>query len=229
MKEPLFLFRGINKTFAESQVLLNVDISLCQGNCILLSGKNGTGKSTLLKIIAGLEIPDVAEIVISGKSESWKKTITEVRKAIIYLHQQPLLFSGTVEANIAYGLRFTSLNIKQRSESVKTALAWAGLTKLAKQQANTLSGGVQQRVAFTRAWILKPKVLLLDEPMANMDHESRIQACNLLLRMKSAGMSIVITSHVLQYFDGLADQHFKLKHGRLETAKVSKKKESPAA
>ena len=78
-----------------------------------------------------------------------------------------------------------------------------------------MSRGVQQRVAFTRAWILKPKVLLLDEPMANMDHESREQTSLLLRRMKSSGMSIVVTSHMQQYYDGLADQHFRFKRGRL--------------
>ena len=79
-----------------------------------------------------------------------------------------------------------------------------------------MSGGVQQRVAFTRAWILNPKVLLLDEPMANMDQESREQTYQLLLRMKSAGMSLVITSHFMQYFEGIVDQHLQLKNGTLE-------------
>ena len=87
---------------------------------------------------------------------------------------------------------------------------------MAKHQAKTLSGGVQQRVAFTRAWILKPKVLLLDEPMANMDIESREQACDLLKRMKSEGMSIVITSHDTNIIDGLIDSHFSLSDGKLD-------------
>jgi tungstate transport system ATP-binding protein len=99
---------------------------------------------------------------------------------------------------------------------VKEALEWTGLSDVAKQQAKTLSGGVQQRVAFTRAWILKPKVLLLDEPMANMDIESREQACDLLKRMKSEGMSIVITSHDTNIFDGLIDINFSLSDGKLD-------------
>ena len=98
---------------------------------------------------------------------------------------------------------------------MKEALEWAGLSDVAKQQAKTLSGGVQQRVAFTRAWILKPKVLLLDEPRANMDIESREQACDLLKRMKSEGMSIVITSHDTNIIDGLIDSHFRLSDGKL--------------
>jgi len=216
MSEPLLVFRGIEKTFAETNILRNVDISLYPGKCILLSGNNGSGKTTLLKIIAGLEAPSRAEIELSGKSHSWKSAIRSIRREIIYLHQQPYLLSGTVESNVSYGLRFTHLNRKQLRESVKEALEWAGLVDLAKHQAKTLSGGVQQRVAFTRAWILKPKVLLLDEPMANMDIESREQACDLLKRMKSEGMSIVITSHDTNIFDGLIDSHFSLSEGKLK-------------
>ena len=216
MNEPLLLFRGIEKNYAETNILRNVDISLYPGKCILLSGNNGSGKTTLLKIIAGLETPSRAEIELSGKSQSWKSAIRSIRREIIYLHQQPYLLSGTVESNVSYGLRFTHLNRKQLRESVKEALEWAGLADVAKQQAKTLSGGVQQRVAFTRAWILKPKVLLLDEPMANMDIESRQQACDLLKRMKSEGMSIVITSHDMNIFDGLIDSHFSLSDGKLD-------------
>ena len=216
MSEPLLIFRGIEKTFAETNILRNVDISLYPGKCILLSGNNGSGKTTLLKIIAGLETPSRAEIELSGKSHSWKSTIRSIRREIIYLHQQPYLLSGTVESNVSYGLRFTHLNRKQLRESVKEALEWAGLADVAKHQAKTLSGGVQQRVAFTRAWILKPKVLLLDEPMANMDIESREQACDLLKRMKSEGMSIVITSHDTNIIDGLIDSHFSLSEGKLD-------------
>ena len=216
MNEPLLLFRGIEKAYADTNILRNVDISLYPGKCILLSGNNGSGKTTLLKIIAGLEAPSRAEIELSGKSHSWKSAIRSIRREIIYLHQQPYLLSGTVESNVSYGLRFTHLNRKQLRESVKEALEWAGLADVAKHQAKTLSGGVQQRVAFTRAWILKPKVLLLDEPVANMDIESREQACDLLKRMKSDGMSIVITSHDKNIFDGLIDSDFSLSEGKLD-------------
>ena len=216
MIKPLLVFRGIEKNFAKLNILRNVDISLYPGKCILLSGNNGSGKTTLLKIIAGLETPSRAEIEFSGKSHSWKSTIRSIRREIIYLHQQPYLLSGTVESNVSYGLRFTHLNRKQLRESVKEALEWAGLADLANHQAKTLSGGVLQRVAFTRAWILKPKILLLDEPMANMDIESREKACDLLKRMKSEGMSIVITSHDTNIFDGLIDSHFSLSDGKID-------------
>tara|TARA_B100000945_G_C20379593_1_gene596477 strand:- start:71 stop:721 length:651 start_codon:yes stop_codon:yes gene_type:complete len=215
MSEPLLVFRGIEKNFAEANILRNVDISLYPSKCILLSGNNGSGKTTLLKIIAGLETPSHGEVELFGKTQSWKRSISSIRRDIIYLHQNPYLLSGTVESNVSYGLRFTHLNRKQLRESVNEALECSGLVNVAKKQAKTLSGGVQQRVAFTRAWILKPKVLLLDEPFANMDIESRKKACDSLKRMKSDGMSIVITSHDNNIIDGLIDSHFILSDGKL--------------
>ena len=84
MNGPLLLFRGIEKNYAKTNILRNVDISLFPGKCILLSGINGSGKTTLLKIIAGLETPSRAEIELSGKSHSWKSAIRSIRREIIY-------------------------------------------------------------------------------------------------------------------------------------------------
>ena len=161
------------------------------------------------------------QIEFSGKNYKWEKIINIIQKNIIYLHQQPFLFSGTVESNIAYGLRFSSLSLTERKMALHEALEWAGLTDLARSDAKTLSGGVQQRVVFTRAWILKPKVLLLDEPMSNMDDESREKVCILLDKMKSFGLSIVITSHVSQYVEEISNSYFFLSGGKLEERKNS--------
>jgi len=223
VSKSLFIFKNIEKSFSDRKILLNIDLTLYKSKCVLLSGKNGSGKSTLLKILAGLEKPDRAEIEYLGNSYNWKKIIHRIKKNIIYLHQQPFLFSGSVESNIAYGLRFSSLTSKQRQYAVSEALEWSDLTSVARNHANTLSGGVQQRVAFTRACILKPKVLLMDEPLSNMDGESREKVRFLLDRMKSEGLSIVITSHMSQEVDQLADLRYCLSDGRLkETNNFSK-------
>ena len=217
--KSLFIFRNIQKSFSNRNILLDIDLTLYESTCVLLSGKNGAGKSTLLKILAGLEKPDKAEIEFSGKHYKWGKIIHRIRKNIIYLHQQPFLFSGSVESNIAYGLRFSSLNHIERKKALFEALDWSGLTDFAKSDARTLSGGIQQRVVFTRAWILKPKVLLLDEPMASMDDESREKVCLLLDKMKFEGLSILITSHVSQYIDDLVNSRLHLEDGRLKEVK----------
>ena len=105
-------------------------------------------------------------------------------------------------------------------EALAEALEWSGLTEIAKNQAKTLSGGVQQRVAFTRAWILKPKVLLLDEPMSNMDDESREKTCHLLNKMKKEGLSIVITSHITENIEELVNNNYYLSEGNIKEGKT---------
>ena len=219
-EKSLYVFRKIEKTYSKKKILLDVDITLNESKCLFLSGKNGSGKSTLLKILSGLEKPDEARIEFAGKFYSWGNICRSIRKNIIYLHQQPFMFSGNVESNIAYGLRFKSLSRIEREKALAEALEWSGLTEIAKNQAKTLSGGVQQRVAFTRAWILKPKVLLLDEPMSNMDDESREKTCHLLNKMKMEGLSIVITSHITEKIEELVNNYYYLSEGNLKEGKA---------
>ena len=130
------------------------------------------------------------------------------------------ILSGTVISNISYGLRFSSLNRSERQAALYEALEWSGLIDLGKSQAKNLSGGIQQRVAFARAWILRPKVLLLDEPMSNMDNESREKTCLLLDKMKSNGSSLVITSHVSNYLNDLVNSYIYLSEGKLKEGNV---------
>tara|TARA_Y100001970_G_scaffold287502_1_gene412318 strand:- start:495 stop:1163 length:669 start_codon:yes stop_codon:yes gene_type:complete len=219
-EKSLYGFRKIEKIYSKKKILKEIDITLNESKCLLLSGKNGSGKSTLLKILAGLEKPDEAIIDYEGEFYRWGNICHSLRKNIIYLHQQPFMFSGSVESNIAYGLRFKSLSRIERAKALCEALEWSGLTEIAKNQAKTLSGGVQQRVAFTRAWILKPKVLLLDEPMSNMDDESREKTCQLLNKMKTEGVSIVITSHITENIEELVNNYYYLSEGNIKEGKT---------
>ncbi len=220
MSSPLITFRNLDKWYGAQQVLEQVKLSLYSGQCILLAGENGSGKTTLLKILAGLETPTRAEVEYADTTQPWKTAVRRYRREVIYLHQTPYLFNGTIASNVAYGLRFTGLNREQQQQALARGLAWANLTEQAKRPAHTLSGGIRQRVAFTRAWVLSPKILLLDEPIANMDDASRKQTCDLLGRMKSAGMSIVITSHDAQPFETLADVRFQLENNQLRPCEL---------
>lgn len=220
MSASLIAFRNLDKWYGAQQVLREVNLSLHPGQCILLAGENGSGKTTLLKILAGLETPTRAEVEYAGTTQPWKNAVRVYRQEVIYLHQTPYLFSGTVASNVAYGLRFTNQSREQQQEALARALEWAGLTEQARRPVYTLSGGIRQRVAFTRAWVLSPRVLLLDEPIANMDDASRKQARDLLDRMKSEGMSIVITSHDTQPFETLADVRFQLENNQLRPCEL---------
>ncbi|WP_455206413.1 molybdenum cofactor guanylyltransferase MobA [Kaarinaea lacus] len=199
--------KSLRKTHGKSGLLDINDFDIPHKKCIVLSGRNGAGKTTLLKILAGLDAPDSAEIIYEGKHLSWQSARPLLRRDVVYLHQQPLMFDRSVTENIAYGLRYAGLSKSEINEQTQQALAWAGLTHLAKRNAKKLSGGEKQRVALTRARILKPKLLLLDEPVANMDLESREQTITLIQRLKFEGVSTIVTSHEPNFARLLSNDH----------------------
>lgn len=206
-------FIDIAKCYRRRNVLNGVDISLGRGQCTLLSGVNGTGKTTLLKIMAGLVRPDRGTIDTGLPAMTWRRCRRALQDEIMYLHQQPYMFDTSVVKNIAYALpRFSSPANRDR---IDEALEWADLQKLSKVSAKRLSGGETQRVALARAWIRSPKALLLDEPTANMDPESRRRTHALLRQLKEQGMAIVVTSHDETLLRSLAERHLHLEGGRL--------------
>lgn len=212
---PLLQFRHLRKHVG-GRCLLDIPVfAIEQGRCILLSGENGAGKTTLLKIIAGLEPPDKVEVHYQGKVLPWRVARRHYRHDVVYVHQTPYLFDYSVTDNVAYGLRHTRLSPADIRAKVKEALAWAGLTHIARRNARQLSGGEKQRVALARARILSPRILLLDEPTASMDYESRERTYFLIQRLKSQEIGVVITSHELHRVSSVGDVRFHLHEGKL--------------
>ena len=202
------VFHKVRKHTARGDKLFDIDeFDIPQGTCIVLSGQNGAGKTTLLKILAGLETPDYAEVEFDGRRLNWKVARARLRREVVYLHQQPYMFDHSVADNIAYGLSRQAVPAARIKTRVAEALAWSGLTHLAQRNARELSGGEQQRVAVTRARVLSPRLLLLDEPLANMDISAREQTILLIRRLKDDGVSTIITSHEPHISMLLGDQH----------------------
>ena len=199
------------------RLILSIDqLAIPFRQCTLLTGRNGSGKTTLLKIMSGLLKPDSARIDYQGLNLSWRQAKPYIQKDTIYLHQQPYLFDSTVFNNIAYGLYRNGENKTSVHKKVNQALEWANLSHLAHQPANSLSGGEKQRVALTRARILSPSLLLLDEPTASMDSESKQQTSLLLQRLNAEGLTIIISSHESHTVSHLIDRHLHLENGRMK-------------
>jgi tungstate transport system ATP-binding protein len=197
-------------------LLLNIDsLAINEHACVVLSGRNGVGKSTLMRIIAGLETPDSVTVKFDGKTLPWKRACQQMRTHVIYLHQNPYLFDRSVTDNIAYGLRHRKCSIKDISRKVSEAMDWAGIGHLQLRNARELSGGERQRVAFARARILSPRVLLLDEPMTNMDSDARKQTYGMIKRLKEDGVSILLATHEFHTVAHLCDTHLSLEAGHL--------------
>jgi len=201
-------FHHIRKHTTRGNKLFDIDeFDIPESSCIILSGQNGAGKTTLLKILAGLEAPDNAEVSFDGQRQTWNTARERLRHEVVYLHQQPYMFDHSVADNVAYGLTRQAVPSARIRERVAEALAWSGLSHLAQRNARELSGGEKQRVALTRARILSPRLLLLDEPLANMDISAREQTIQLIRRLKDDGVSTIITSHEPHISVLLGDQH----------------------
>ena len=200
--------------------VLNIDhLAVPAHQCTLLTGKNGSGKTTLLKIMSGLLKPKTGIIHYQGLELPWKQAKPYIQKDIIYLHQQPYLFDASVADNIAYGLYRAGESKSAAHHKVMQALDWANLTHLAHRSAKQLSGGEKQRVAVTRARILSPRLLLLDEPTASMDSDAKQQTNLLLQRLKSEGVSIMLSSHETHIIEPIADRHFHIEDGAIKLVK----------
>lgn len=211
------LFEVAGLRFARrGRCLLEVDtLSIERGRLLMLNGANGSGKTTLLKLLAGLLTAAEGRCTALGMALSPRAAARYCRGRHVYLHQAPYMFDASVEQNVAYGLRLRGLAGSSLRAEVAAALGWSDLAHLADVPARELSVGEQQRLALTRARILKPALLLLDEITANMDPDNRRRACELVLDLRHSGSSIVFASHHEEALTAVCDQHWLVDAGRV--------------
>lgn len=218
MIDPFHIdFRAISKSFGRNLVLDDTALILASHDCILITGDNGAGKTTLLRILAGLEKPDHCEILIdAAAAEPWRRLRKRLLKSVMYLHQQPYMLAGSLRRNIEYAARLNP-SIVDLEAAVNRAIQWAGLEALQDQSAASLSGGQKQRVALARARLRGPQTLLLDEPTANLDSESRARTLQMLREFRDSGTAIVIVTHDPSVFAELATAQLQLRENRIQT------------
>lgn len=191
----LLSVRGLKKSFG-ARCLFDIEhLEIARATAYVLTGPNGAGKSTLLRILSGLEPASPAELRFEGQPITLDPYPRALRDALVYVHQHPVMFGTSVSANLAYGLRARGLPRAEIRQRVEQAMRWAGLDSLRDHRPATLSGGEKQRVALARANILSPKLLLLDEPTANLDGDARHQVMELIPRLVSEGVSLVMACH----------------------------------
>lgn len=163
--------RNLSKNFGASEVLKNINFTLEKGKTLAILGKSGCGKTTLLKVLAGIETPDTGEAIRSGENIL---NLPLNQRNIIYLYQDSLLFTHlNVFENIAFGLRIRNINEEEIRHKVKEMLKELDMEAYAGAMPHELSGGQKQRVAFGRSLIISPDCLLLDEPFSSLDFQTR--------------------------------------------------------
>ncbi len=209
-------FRGLSKHFGKDLILDDTRFDISSHDCVLITGENGAGKTTLLRIMAGLEKPDYCEVIIDqAAAEPWKRLRSRLLKSVMYLHQQPYMLAGTLRRNLLYSAKLNPA-IVDRQASVDRAIHWAGLESLEEHAANSLSGGQKQRVALARARLRNPQILLLDEPTANLDNESREKTLQMLQGFRDSGIAVIIVTHDPEIFSSLQPAQLKLRKHRID-------------
>ena len=160
--------KNVTKAYYNKTVVNSVNLQIHEGEILALLGPNGSGKSTILKILAFIENPTSGEVIFQSNEVNYKNTEKERMQSTL-VFQKTTVFSTSVYNNIAYGLKVRKVPQSTRDEEIKRALKLVKLEGFEKRNAKKLSGGEQQRVAIARALVLKTKLLLLDEPTANLD------------------------------------------------------------
>ena len=212
----LLAIHGLKKTYGARRLFEIEHIAVEQAAAYVLTGLNGTGKSTLLRILAGLEPADLAQAAFMGQSVRLSPYPAAMRDAVVYVHQHPVMFSTSVADNIGYGLAARRMARTEIAQRVEAAMAWAGIAHLRDSKPQTLSGGERQRVALARAKVLEPKLLLLDEPTANLDGAAREQVIALIPTLIAAGSSVIMACHDRDLIALPGVQRLKLQDGRLQ-------------
>jgi len=205
---PLMLQR-VRLEAGGQRLLDDLSLTLAAGTRTVILGPNGAGKSLLLRLCHGLIRPTTGSI-----RWAWDEP-TRVRRQQAFVFQRPVLLRRSAGANVAYALAVAGVPRAERRERVRAALEQVGLAHLANRPARVLSGGEQQRVALARAWALRPKVLFLDEPTANLDPAATRAIEAVIAAMHERGVKIVMTTHDLGQARRHADEIVFLHKGRL--------------
>jgi tungstate transport system ATP-binding protein len=215
----LLSIRQLRKAYAD-RLLFDIDtLAIAPATAYVLTGLNGAGKSTLLRILAGMEPAEIAHASFLGEPVSFHPYPRALRDKIVYVHQHPIMFSTTIAGNIGYGLAVRGVPKADAAQRIEEAIKWAGLEHLRNSKPHTLSGGEKQRVALARAKVLLPKLLLLDEPTANLDGPAREQVIRLIPTLTKAGSSVIMACHDRDLIALPGVQRLKLRDGRLQTGR----------
>ncbi|OUM97478.1 MAG: ABC transporter [Thermobacillus sp. ZCTH02-B1] len=207
--------RNVTKRFGNLKAVDNVSFTIEEGKLIGLLGPSGGGKSTLLRMIAGLEKPDEGDIILDGKRVN---DVPPQKRGIGFVFQNYALFRHmTVFENIAFGLEVKKVKKAEIRERVNELLKLVGLEGVAKRYPHQLSGGQRQRVAFARALAPRPNLLLLDEPFAAIDAKVRKELRTWLKEMIEAiGITSIFVTHDQDEAVEVADEMLIFSNGRLE-------------
>jgi lipopolysaccharide export system ATP-binding protein len=206
----------LTKSYSGRTVVKGVNLDVTSGEVVGLLGPNGAGKTTTFSMVVGLTAPDTGRVLLDGTDVTDDPMYVRARKGIGYLPQEASIFRGlSVEDNIMAILETLPLDAAARRARRTELLAELGLTPLAKAPAYTLSGGERRRVEITRALVVSPKFMLLDEPFAGIDPIAVTDIQKIVFHLKERGIGVLITDHNVRETLRITDRAYIVHDGAI--------------
>ncbi len=207
---------NLTKSYGGRTVVRGVSLAVDAGEIVGLLGPNGAGKTTTFYMVVGLTAPDAGRVLLAGQDVTNDPMYVRARKGIGYLPQEPSIFRGlTVEQNVLAILETLNLSRAGRRARAAELLNELKLASLAKSPAHTLSGGERRRVEITRALVISPVFILLDEPFAGIDPIAVTDIQSIIFHLKARGIGVLITDHNVRETLRITDRAYIVHDGAI--------------
>ena len=206
----------LTKAYGGRTVVRGVSLDVSSGEVVGLLGPNGAGKTTTFYMTVGLTAPDAGRVILDGEDVTDNPMYVRARKGIGYLPQEPSIFRGlTVEQNILAILETLDVSRRERRTRLGALLGELNLTPLAKAPAHTLSGGERRRAEITRALVVSPRFILLDEPFAGIDPIAVTDIQKIIFHLKERGIGVLVTDHNVRETLRITDRAYIVHDGAI--------------
>ncbi len=213
---PVLRANALEKSYGKRRVLKSVSVEVHPGEVVGLLGPNGAGKTTTFYCVVGLTRPDSGSVLLGDQNLTREPMFRRARYGISYLPQEPSVFRGlTVAENINAILETLPLSPEARRARLEELLEELSIAHLAKSSASALSGGERRRLEITRALVIAPSFILLDEPFAGIDPIAVIDIQNIIVQLKERGIGVLLTDHNVRETLGICDRAYILNDGTI--------------
>jgi lipopolysaccharide export system ATP-binding protein len=213
---PLLKADKLVKVYGGKPVVNGLSLQLDKGEVVGLLGPNGAGKTTAFYMTIGLIKPDAGEVYFNGQEVTHLPIHQRAKMGMGYLAQEPSVFRQlSVENNLNCILETLNLSRQEQKSRLQMLLSELHLTALAKKKASSLSGGERRRLEITRALIIQPSLLLLDEPFANIDPLAVNDVKTMIRHLKSKGITVLITDHNAREIFSIVDRSYLIREGKV--------------
>jgi lipopolysaccharide export system ATP-binding protein len=208
--------RGLRKSYRGRRVVDGISVSISPGEIVGLLGPNGAGKTTTFYMMVGLAEPDEGKVILGDREITEWPMYRRARMGIAYLAQEPSAFRHlNVEDNIWMILEALGVDTSEADRRIQRLLRDFGLTDLARQRSETLSGGERRRLEIARALATDPTFILLDEPFAGIDPIAVLDLQRIIRHLKSLGIGVLITDHNVRETLKITDRAYIIKDGKI--------------